>query len=580
LRRAELALIRDLLAKGAEAVAWHHPSILQDRFPSPNVAEALRDNAIGCRTSTAVLGEAISNDIEDVVIAWMKKLGTKDLGAGGSFRESFCYRHLSLWWWAELFIYHDTPLRLYVRDVETLYRLVEQEKPDRLVLVNPVRDLARVAEEMGLPVEVHGEPEKQPSTRSRTTRHSLSMLLKMWGTGIKSLLRFGREKRPSERPRFLFLTHASMWRERVREDGSRELFEMYFEPILRAVREERESYECVAVGPSVPYQRRTWSVALKEFLELEPRLLPFVPIRNYFTASLVGPLTRAHWTSWLDWRRFWKLPGIKEGFEYRGIRVDPHVLEAFRTTFLLQLPWAIRTIHEIQNLLKRERPSILLLYAESTGLGRAIIAAARKMDVPTFAVQHGLMYPRYYAFEHTSDEVGTPADGGRYCPLPTRTAVFGSLARDLMIERGNYPPESLVITGSPKFDALLKAASTYDRATIRKRHGVPDTVTLLVGASRWTAIGTVFRDVVKAVESEPSVWLLVKPHQAERPDRYEQVIEEESAKRVRVVSVDENLISLIVASDGLLTVQTVCRRIEFSLRFGNVPKKRRLLFHD
>jgi UDP-N-acetylglucosamine:LPS N-acetylglucosamine transferase len=115
----------------------------------------------------------------------------------------------------------------------------------------------------------------------------------------------------------------------------------------------------------------------------------------------------------------------------------------------------------------------------------------------------------------------------------------------------------LVITGSPKFDALLKAAATYDRATIRKRHGVPDTVTLLVGASRWTAIGTVFRDVVKAVEAEPDVWLLVKPHQAERPDRYEKVIEEESSERVRVVSVDENLISLIVASDGLLTVDSL-----------------------
>ncbi len=556
LRRDQISLLRELSQAGAEVVAWHHPPILQDRFPSPDVAGRLGEHDVSCRTLTAVLGERESADIEDVVIAWVKSLGKSRLGPSGNFRETFRYRELSLWWWAELFVYHETPLRLYVRDIEALWRLVERKHPTRLVVVQPVRELAQVAKTARLPLEVHGEDGRRFRRKPGTTWHSLAMLTKMWGTGLKSLLRRGRGP-ASEPPRFLFLTHASMWRERRRADESSELFEMYFDPLLRALAEEDERFKSVAVGPSVPYQRRTVWAALGEFFDWGNKKLPYVNISDYFRPAMVPTLTRAHFDCWRDWRRFRKLAQDGEGFEHRGFRVDAVALDAFRDTFLLQLPWAIRAYHEILCVLERESPNVLLLYAESSGLGRAAIAAACHQRVPTFAVQHGVMYPQYFAYEHTADETGTPADGKGACPLPTRTAVFGSLARDLLIERGHYPPESVVVTGSPKFDALLEAAARYERADIRKRYAVPATAFLIVIASRFSAIGPVFREVVRAVESDPSIQVLVKPHQAERPDRYHEVIEEEGASRIGLVHGDDSLIELLVASDGLLTVDSL-----------------------
>ncbi len=553
---SELSLLRKLSADGAQVVAWHHPPILQDRFPSPDVLGSLKDHGIPARTLTAVLGASVSSDVEEVVIHWTKSLGTRPLDAGRNFRETFRYRKLSLWWWAELYLYHETPLRLYVRDIETLKRLTEQERPARWVLVKPIRDLAHLAREMGLGAETHGQGERQPPSRPRTTKHSLAILLKMWGTGIKSMLRPKTDRPSSEKPRFLFLTHAPMWRERRRKDGSAELYEIYFDPILRALSEEGEKHKSIAVGPSIPYQRRSWRVALREFLEMGSKDLPYVSVRDTFTPSMIPVLSRVHWACWRDWRRFRGLPGVKKGFEHRGIRVDGPAMEAFRATFLLQLPSMIRSYHEVLNALKREQPSVLLLYAESSGLGRAAIAAACEKNVPTFAVQHGIMYPQYYSYEHRPDEVGARLDGIDACPLPTRTAVFGSLARNLLITRGNYPPERLVVTGSPKFDALLEAAATCDRDDIRRRYAVPASATLLVVASRFSAIGLVFRDIVKAVKDDPSVWVLVKPHQAERPDRYERVIEEEKAPRMSLVPIDENLLQLLAASDGLITVDS------------------------
>ena len=96
---------------------------------------------------------------------------------------------------------------------------------------------------------------------------------------------------------------------------------------------------------------------------------------------------------------------------------------------LLQLPWAIRSFHEVEAALAWERPDVLVLYAEYSGLGRAAIAAAARVGVVSFAVQHGILYPRLYGAEHSAEEVGPAVDGRDCVPIPTRTAVFGSMYR-------------------------------------------------------------------------------------------------------------------------------------------------------
>src|SRR5207244_10804287 len=106
--------------------------------------------------------------------------------------------------------------------------------------------------------------------------------------------------------------------------------------------------------------------------------------------------------------------------------------EAYRAgTLLLQLPWAVRCWEEMANVLTETRPALVCLYAESSGWGRAAVAACRAAGVPTLAIQHGILYPKYYSYRHTADE----AD----CPLPDRTAPFGESARPPLVELGRYP---------------------------------------------------------------------------------------------------------------------------------------------
>jgi CDP-glycerol glycerophosphotransferase (TagB/SpsB family) len=176
--------------------------------------------------------------------------------------------------------------------------------------------------------------------------------------------------------------------------------------------------------------------------------------------------------------------------------------------------------------------------------------------VPTLAIQHGILYPKYYSYRHAEDE----AD----CPRPDRTAVFGEAARRFLIEAGRYPEESLAVTGSPKFDALLAATLSWDREALRGRLGVLPGERLLVVASRFRgirdthqSIGSAFAGLVRAVAALPRTRLLVKPHPAESTDGYERALREAGASRFALAAADADLVQLLFAADALVTVESL-----------------------
>jgi UDP-N-acetylglucosamine 2-epimerase len=542
LRAAEIERVRSLAAEGATVVAWQHSPIVQDRFRSPDVQGALRAASIEAATLTELL--AADFELDEAVIAWMKEFGRK------TFRDRFRWGPLVLWWWAEVYLYHETPLRLIVRDIEAMSLLVERRRPKGLVLVRPVRALEAAARSLVERVEVLGEPVAGPPFWGRTTGLYLLDLLKMLGTGVKSIFRppppgngeTGRSPEGEGRsPRVLFLTHASMWR------GPRE---MYFDDILPAVA-SRAAAIVVAFGPPVPFRKRGFAAWLRDLLEIEPNGLPYVAIRRYFSSGLSVRLTREFLRAAALFREFRRSPEVGRALCHRGVPLGPEAMASFRDTFLRQFPWTMRSYLEVDAVLVREKPDVLVLYAESSGLGRAAVAAARARGIRTVAVQHGIMYPQYYSHEHAPDELeGDPV------PIPSRTAVFGELARKLLIERGSYPEDRIVVTGSPKFDALVKGASGYDPAFTRRALGVPEGARFLVLATRWSAVSPVFEELVRAVESLPGVLLLVKPHQAESPTPYREVALRLSAERTRIVPAEKDLLELLFASDGLITVDS------------------------
>lgn len=328
---------------------------------------------------------------------------------------------------------------------------------------------------------------------------------------------------------------------------------MYFDRILPAVAAGTAT-AVVAFGPPVPFEKRRGESFLRDLLELDDDELPYRPIRRYFTFSMSLRLVRA----FTQCRRMWRTFRADTELTHRDVPLGAEAMACFRDMFYRQLPWAIRSYHEVERVLEIEQPDVLVLYAESSGLGRAAVTAARAHSVASFAVQHGIMYQQYYSHEHASFEVSPEGrvDDATAVPIPTLTAVFGSAAKDLLVTRGNYDPKRIVITGSPKFDDLVRATQGFDREATRSKLDVPDAARFLVLASRFSAVGPVFEALVRAVERIDDLWLFVKPHQAESTHPYEDVIARLSPSRTRVLAASMNLLELLFASDGLVTVDS------------------------
>jgi len=82
----ELDRLRTLAASGSRIVAWQHPSIVQERFPSPDVAAALRAEGVESLPLAKALGEKASVAVDEAVITWMKAFGRRPLNESGGFR--------------------------------------------------------------------------------------------------------------------------------------------------------------------------------------------------------------------------------------------------------------------------------------------------------------------------------------------------------------------------------------------------------------------------------------------------------------------------------------------------------------
>ena len=378
---------------------------------------------------------------------------------------------------------------------------------------------------------------------------------KTFATAFKSLL--ARPARPEgQRARALFLSHAAFWRDRATELGATEEYEHYFDRLIPETEARGALLPwVVAVGPRAAFRRRGARERLRDWLSLGRRG-PFEHINRHVSFSVAWATLGIGAEMRRAWRTLRQSPALGALCSHRGVRFDDLALPDLAGTLLLQVPWAVRSYEEMARALETIQPAIAVLYAESSGWGRAAVAACRAAGVPTLGIQHGILYPTYYSYRHDPDE----AD----CPRPDRTAVFGEAARRFLIDAGHYPPESLVVTGSPKFDELLQRAERWDRARLRAGLGVGEDESLLVLASRFHPIrethhaaGGALPALVRAVDGLEGVHCLIKPHPAEPSDPYERVLREAGARRTRVLPPRAELLELLHAADVLVTVESL-----------------------
>jgi hypothetical protein len=534
---------------GASIVLWD-----RDR------AEALDAAGIPYRSSAAAAAGA-QDAIDEAAMAWTKAFGRAPLLDGKTFRELFAWKGVSLWWFAELYLHHSTGSPRHVRAIELLHRVLESEAPDEVETIGLSPEDTLLAERVCVArgVLFLGPKRLAPYPGARQAaavmRRARWNAVKARATAAKARLAGPPEAPPaSGAPRVLFLSHAAFWRPAAEGADPETAREHYFDRLIPAAAAAGLEPFVVAVGPRAAFRRRGALDRVRDWLSLGDGGEPYVHVNRYSDARVHAETRRAEAEIRAGYARLRRSPALAEAFSHRGVSFADLAAADLAATMLLQLPWAVRCYEEMTAALLASRPAVVCLYAESSGWGRAAVAACRAAGVPTVAIQHGIVYPKYYSYRHDRDEAEVP--------VPDATALFGASARRLLVRLGHPRPDSLVLTGSPRFDDLVARARASDRGALRLAVGASGDFPLLAVASRFrairdthSAIGREFPALVAAVRAL-GVRCVVKPHPAESGAEY-LAATGLADPAVRVLSPQADLLDLLIASDALVTVESL-----------------------
>jgi UDP-N-acetylglucosamine 2-epimerase len=150
---------------------------------------------------------------------------------------------------------------------------------------------------------------------------------------------------------------------------------------------------------------------------------------------------------------------------------------------------------------------------------------------------------------------GHPSDRG--FPRPTLTLVYDTFTAEHLAGAGRFPPDSLVVTGSPKLDAFAEAGRLMDdaaREALRTAVGARPGQHLVVVATKYAQMADAFGALIEAVRQMPDVRLVVKCHPAESPAPYERAAGGEANVTLAPSSAD--LTRLVAAASLLVTVNS------------------------
>jgi glycosyltransferase involved in cell wall biosynthesis len=542
-----VAAARSKVRDGATLLLWHEAQ-----------AEGLRRAGVAYCSAADLLRVEDADRADAAAIAWTKAVGRQPMLDGKCLRELLVWKGVSLWWFAELYLHHSTSAPHYVRLIETFERLLDLTRPDEVeaagmdaaeaVLLGRVCTARRTLYHG--PVRAAAKGARGAAFSSRW--HTLLAL----GAALKSRLLAAADPAEDARDAVLFLSHAAFWKERTDRDGRRREYEHYFDRLIPEVDATNDLRALVlAVGPTLAHRRRGRLARVRDWFSVPTAGAPYLHVNRFAGMGVFAAVRASARFAREAWRTLRESPAMQAAFSHRGVPFFDLAESALAKTLLLQLPWAVRSYEEIRAGLLALRPEALCLYAESSGWGRAALAAARAAGIPTLAIQHGILYPTYYSYLHEPDEGD--------CPRPDRTAVFGEAARRFLVEKGGYPPASLAVTGSPKFDELMSAAAGWDRDALRRELGVASGERLILVASRFRgirrthqSIGSAFASLLHASAALGAA-VLVKPHPAEAPTSYQEVIRATGIAGARVLPASSDLLRLLHACDLLVTVESL-----------------------
>jgi hypothetical protein len=180
--------------------------------------------------------------------------------------------------------------------------------------------------------------------------------------------------------------------------------------------------------------------------------------------------------------------GPKPRLVVAGIDLGPRLLIEARRLAKASASAHVRLGDRVDRLITELQPAAILMTHE--GIRTTWLVAAARRGIPTFAVQHGVIYATHPGYRHQRQ----PG-----LVRPSCTFVYGPFERRTLLEIGGYEPAEVAVLGSPRLDLDRSfrdeggadgASAAAERLSVRAELGVKESDRLLV-------VSTVFDEFIR-----------------------------------------------------------------------------------
>jgi UDP-N-acetylglucosamine 2-epimerase len=487
---------------------------------------------------------------EDIGIKWIKNLAKKNISEGKNLISLFEFKGASLWWWMEYWLYRSVvyydSFNEVIKVFYTIYDVIKKEKPDEIVYIKEGllydKTIRLIAKNLG--IRTKGVSSYFRFLQFRTAKKTKMILIKIF---LKS--RFISRK-------IIFNFMSSMWKRRkVKEIDKNTILLIYrshprsigyIQPILKELKNTK--YDVCALDISTG----VFFINLKVFKEkIKDSKLKHILLEDYISRKDIKYINRLNEKFKNSWNSLKNNQNLINLFEFNGINIWKLVENQFSCYFDVRLKDYLINLIGIDNVIKSLNPTIAVTPSETTEFEKGLFLSCQKNNIPVIAIQHGILTDlRCF---HEKNEVSLNEVKPEYCPIPTITAVYGESDKDFLIEKGNYPRNSVVVTGNQRYDPLAYADKLFNKEKICSKLKINPYKKIVVFATR-NAPSIKFKEILTktvcgAFQKLKDVQLIIKVHPNENIEFYREIVKN---YKIDVRITKEDIFQFLYICDGLV----------------------------
>ena len=347
------------------------------------------------------------------------------------------------------------------------------------------------------------------------------VLRKYWWKTLNLFYKKGKRSFLTDKRKILFFS-AEPWTTTIKKDGTIKKGNPYHDPIVEELNKNRKNSTIVIDTTFTFPSYKEIIKSLKE--KMLDKEINYELLENYIdrdTKKTIKKRTRYFKSRWNSIK---KQTAFINSFDYNGFNIFNLVEKQFSTYFSFRLKGHLMELETIKKIIAEKRPDVAVITDETRVFGRALFYVCKENKIKTVAIQHGNLRGTIRC-THTSNEISDKTDPN-HCPIPNKTAVFGLKDREFLI-KNVYPANTIVITGSQRYDILAYVDKIYNKGEICKKLNLDPSKKIIVFTSQPLPKEEnirVLTVILKTIKRFPDLKLVIKVHPSENKKFYEKIV--------------------------------------------------------